>query len=520
MDGLIPVVMIFVGIAIGAVVAGLLLRAKAKRSYEDGKADSATEIATLQERLAAKDAELLALHDGVEKEVAERRRLLAELREETEQRSAAEQKASRISSLEAELAVLHEQNAVLRSSMSSLEAKLESQEKTALEKLELIINAREELSTQFKSLANDVLDEKGRKFAEQSKSNLETLLNPLAQKIQAFEKRVEETYDKESKQRFSLETEIKNLRELNTRISEDAINLTNALKGQTKTQGAWGEIILERVLEMSGLVKGREYAIQVTLTSEEGKRSCPDVIIYLPENRHLVIDSKVNIVAYERYCTLSDGPERDAELKKNISAFRKHIGELDLKRYQDHYKLNSLDFVLMFVPIEGAFMVAMQNDPTLFDQAFEKNLVIVSPSTLLATMRTISNLWRQEYQSRNALKIAIQAGRLYDKFALFVDDLTDIGSKLNSAHESYESAQNKLISGRGNILSRIANMKLLGARAKKSLPQDLVDDAMEDEGLLAPSTSSDVVQLVTAETQADEEHSIPLLNSMRATGER
>jgi DNA recombination protein RmuC len=267
---------------------------------------------------------------------------------------------------------------------------------------------------------------------------------------------------------------------LNTRISQDAINLTNALKGQSKTQGAWGEIILERVLEMSGLVKGREYEIQVTLTSEEGKRSCPDVIVYLPDNRHLVIDSKVNLVAYERCCSLADGPERDAELKKNIAAFRKHIGELDLKRYQDHYKLNSLDFVLMFVPIEGAFMVAVQDDANLFNQAFEKNLVIVSPSTLLATMRTISNLWRQEYQSRNAVKIAKQAGRLYDKFAGFVVDLEDIGSKLRVAQASYEAAHNKLASGHGNIVSRVENLRLLGARVKKGLPADLVEDAMED----------------------------------------
>jgi DNA recombination protein RmuC len=526
MESLIPVLMIFIGAVVGAVAVWLILRAQSQRSYEDGKADSATEIATLHERLAAKDAELQALHDGFEKEVAERRGLLAELREETEQRSAAEQKASRISSLEAELAVLHEQNAVLRSSMSSLEATLESQEKTALEKLELIVNAREELSTQFKSLANDILDEKGRKFAEQNKSNLDTLLNPLAQKILAFEKRVEETYDKESKQRFSLETEIGKLRDLNTRISQDAINLTNALKGQTKTQGAWGEIILERVLEMSGLVRGREYEVQVMLTSEEGKRSCPDVIVYLPEQRHLVIDSKVNLVAYERYCTLSDGPEREAELKKNITAFRKHVAELDLKHYQDHYKLNSLDFVLMFVPIEGAFMIAVQNDDKLFNQAFEKNLVIVSPSTLLATMRTISNLWRQEDQNRNALKIAKQAGRLYDKFVAFFKDLQDIGVKLQAAQTSYDNAHNKLISGRGNIVNRIDNLRVLGARAEKKLPQDVVDDAMEDEdvesGTLSPvgvgSESSLVVNDLVTQVELIEpniESPQPLVKSGR-----
>ncbi|MDQ2920326.1 MAG: DNA recombination protein RmuC, partial [Acidobacteriota bacterium] len=445
--------------------------------------------------------------------------------------------------------------------MSSLESKFASQEKSATEKLELMVHAREELTAQFKSLANDILDDKSRKFTEQNKSNIETLLRPLGEKIRDFEKKVEETYNTESKQRFSLETEIKKLRDLNTQISQDAINLTNALKGQTKTQGAWGEVILERVLEMSGLVKGREYQIQVTLTSEEGRRSCPDVIVYLPENRHLVIDSKVNLVAYERYCTLEDGPERDAELKKNISAFRKHIGELDLRRYQDHYKLNSLDFVLMFVPIEGAFMIAVQNDSTLFDRAFERNLVIVSPSTLLATMRTISNLWRQEDQNRNALKIAKQAGRLYDKFAGFVGDLEEIGSKLYAAQTSYDSAHNKLVSGRGNIVSRIENIRELGARVTKKLPQDLLDDATEDD-VIMPSTpnviggSDSVFQpgdvatlaefvepkietlepinnaadplsldegglfpnLVVAETEAAEDDSLPLLNAKSVGG--
>jgi DNA recombination protein RmuC len=469
-----------IGIGIGATMFWLVFRTKAQHFKQAAKSETAAELATLQERLESKNKELNALREGLEKEVAERGRLVEELRDETDQRSAAEQKASRVSSLESDLAVLHEQNSSLRSNLSSLHSQLESREKTANEKLELVMHAREELTSQFKSLANDILDEKSRKFADQNKNNLESLLSPLGNKIRDFEKKVEEVYEKESKQRFSLENEIKTLRDLNTRISQDAINLTNALKGQSKTQGAWGEVILERVLEMSGLVRGREYEIQVTLTSEEGKRSCPDVIVYLPEKRHLVIDSKVNLLAYERYCTLADGPERDAELKRNIAAFRKHIGELDLKRYQDHYKLNSLDFVLMFVPIEGAFMVAVQDDANLFNQAFEKNLVIVSPSTLLATMRTICNLWRQEYQSRNAIKIAKQAGRLYDKFVGFVGDLEDIGSKLQSAQATYDAAHNKLASGRGNIVSRVETLRLLGARTKKGLPAELVEDAMEE----------------------------------------
>jgi DNA recombination protein RmuC len=518
------------GVSIGATLVWLIFRSKASHFKEAARSEMAVEFATLQERLASKNNELQVLRETLEKELSERRRLIEELRTETDQRSAAEQKASRISSLESELAVLQESNASLRSDLSSLESQLASQDKTSAEKLELVIHAREELTSQFKSLANDILDEKSRKFADQNKANLETLLGPLGEKINDFKKKVEEVYVEESKQRFSLENEIKTLRDLNTQISQDALNLTNALKGQSKTQGTWGEIILERVLEMSGLVKGREYEIQVTLTSEEGKRSCPDVIVYLPEKRHLVIDSKVNLVAYERYCALADGPERDAELKRNIAAFRKHIGELNLKRYQDHYKLNSLDFVLMFVPIEGAFMVAVQEDANLFNQAFEKNLVIVSPSTLLATMRTISNLWRQEYQSRNAVKIAKQAGRLYDKFAGFVADLEDIGSKLQAAQATYDAAHNKLASGRGNIVSRVENLRLLGARTKKGLPADLVEDAMEDNGTevinsetlepidkLARPLSLDegglFPDLVAAEIEEAEDDSLPLLNA-------
>ena len=530
---------VVVGLLIGAASVWFVFRSKASHFGEIARGERAAEIAKLEERIDSKSNEVQSLRQALEKESASRDKLVEDIRSETDQRSAAEQRASRIPSLETQLAAMQEQNALLRSTNSSLESELVNQQKTADEKLRLLVSAREELTSQFKSLANDILDEKSRKFTDQNKTNLETLLQPLGKRIQDFEKKVEDVYDKESKQRFSLENEIKTLRELNTRISQDAVNLTNALKGQSKTQGAWGEIILERVLEMSGLVKGREYEIQVTLTSEEGKRSCPDVIVYLPEKRHLVIDSKVNLLAYDKYCSLADGPEREAELKRNVSAFRKHIGELNLRHYQDHYKLNSLDFVLMFVPVEGAFMVAVQSDPTLFDQAFEKNLVIVSPSTLLATMRTISNLWRQEDQNRNAAKIAKQAGRLYDKFVAFVNDLEDVGSKLQLAQATYEAAHNKLSSGHGNIVGRVENLRLLGARAKKKLPAELVQDAMEDaasdigivemnepqmpaslgldEGGLFPDLVAGENGTGASETLADDDTSMPLLNAKGAS---
>ena len=530
---------VVVGLLIGAASVWFVFRSKASHFGEIARGERAAEIAKLEERIDSKSNEVQSLRQALEKESASRDKLVEDIRSETDQRSAAEQRASRIPSLETQLAAMQEQNALLRATNSSLESELVNQQKTADEKLRLLVSAREELTSQFKSLANDILDEKSRKFTDQNKTNLETLLQPLGKRIQDFEKKVEDVYDKESKQRFSLENEIKTLRELNTRISQDAVNLTNALKGQSKTQGAWGEIILERVLEMSGLVKGREYEIQVTLTSEEGKRSCPDVIVYLPEKRHLVIDSKVNLLAYDKYCSLADGPEREAELKRNVSAFRKHIGELNLRHYQDHYKLNSLDFVLMFVPVEGAFMVAVQSDPTLFDQAFEKNLVIVSPSTLLATMRTISNLWRQEDQNRNAAKIAKQAGRLYDKFVAFVNDLEDVGSKLQLAQATYEAAHNKLSSGHGNIVGRVENLRLLGARAKKKLPAELVQDAMEDaasdigivemnepqmpaslgldEGGLFPDLFAGENGTGASETLADDDTSMPLLNAKGAS---
>ncbi len=513
MGSLIPVVMILIGAIIGASLTWLVTRTKARRSYADGQADSKTEIATLAERLAAKNRELEEFRSTIEGTNRKKQELSEEIREEAEKRSAAEQSASRIPSLERELMTANEENRSLHSSVSALETKLESQERASREKLELLLNAREELTAQFKSLASDLLDEKSRIFAQQNKSALDMLLNPLADQIRVFETKVDQVYDKESKQRFSLETEIKNLRALNVQISQEAVNLTNALKGQSKTQGTWGEIILERVLEMSGLVKGREYEIQVTLTAEDGRRSCPDVIIFLPEERHLVIDSKVNVVPYERYCTLSEGDLRERELKSYISAFRKHIKDLDIRSYQAHYKLNSLDFVLMFVPIEGAFVLAVQSDPDLFDEAFKKNLVIVSPSTLLATMRTIANLWRQENQNRNALKIAIQAGRLYDKFAAFVKDLEDIGSKLRSAQETCEEAQKKLISGRGNIVKTIDNLKVLGARTRKKLPQDMIDDAAEEDEMGVPRL------LPSLDQAPSNEESEPLLNFKSAIGE-
>ena len=291
----------------------------------------------------------------------------------------------------------------------------------------LLENAKEKMNAEFKNIANEIFENKQKVFSERSREQLDGLLKPLSERIKDFEKKVEETYDKESKERFSLVKEVRNLQRLNARISEDAINLTNALKGQSKTQGTWGEIILERVLEKSGLEKGREYEIQVSLKNEDGRRLQPDVIVHLPEGKDVIIDSKVSLTAYERYCSVDDEAEKNRELNLHIQSLRSHIKGLGDKDYQKLESVNSWGFLFLFSPIEAAFSLAVQHEGDLVGDAFDKNIVLVAPSTLLATLRTIQNIWRYEQQNRNAQKIANTAGRLYDKFVNFVQDVEEIG---------------------------------------------------------------------------------------------
>ncbi|HUX94061.1 MAG TPA: DNA recombination protein RmuC, partial [Ignavibacteriaceae bacterium] len=350
-------------------------------------------------------------------------------------------------------------------------------------------NLQEKFTKDFEIVASRILDEKSSRFTAQNKDNIDLILKPLNEKIKEFEKKVEETYDKESKQRFSLEVEIKKLYEANLQITKDANNLTNALKGQAKTQGNWGEFILESILEKSGLVKGREYIVQESYTGEDKKRFQPDVIINLPENKSLVIDSKVSLVAYERYSSAEDESIKIAALREHIASIKSHIKGLSGKNYQNLYQIQSLDFVMMFMPIEPAFGLAVQYEAGLFNEAFEKNIVIVSPSTLLATLRTIASIWRQEKQNKNALEIARQSGALYDKFVGFVDDLVNIGNKIDASKTSYVEAMRKLHEGSGNLVSRAEKIKTLGAKVTKSLPKTLLERTdnidSEEENLLS-----------------------------------
>ena len=342
-----------------------------------------------------------------------------------------------------------------------------------------IENLQENFRNEFKNLANDILEEKTKKFTEQNRSKLDEILKPLSEKIRDFEKKVEDTYDKESKQRFSLEKEIKNLAELNQQISKEANNLTHALKGQTKTQGNWGEIILESILEKSGLVRDREYSVQASYTNEQGKRLQPDVIIAYPGGRSLVVDSKVSLLAYERYASAETKEEQDKALRDHLLSVRTHIAELSSKNYQDLYQLKGLDFVILFMPVEPAYLIAMQAEPDLWSYAYERRVLLISPTNLIAVLRMISNLWRVEYQNKNAIEIARQSADLLDKFVGFLEDLEDVGRKLESTRQSYDASMNKLSTGKGNLIRRAEKIKELGAKPSKEIPKTLLDKAEE-----------------------------------------
>jgi len=394
-------------------------------------------------------------------------------------------KAGRLAALETDIALLQENASRYREQIAHLQTTLEQERLQSSEKLSLLNDSREQMTLQFKAIAADILEDKSRRFTASNKESIGEILRPLSEKIQHFEKRVEETYDKEAKERFSLASEIRNLQALNARISADAVNLTNALKGESKTQGTWGEVILETILEKSGLVKGREYQTQVSLKSEDGSRSQPDVIVHMPENKQIIIDAKVSLKAYEAYCS-EDDPERRAEcLRQHVLSIRNHVRTLSSKDYQNLLSLNSLDFVLLFMPVEAAFSVAVQQDGELFTSAFDKNIILVGPSTLLATLRTIQNIWRYEHQNQNAIEIANSAGALYDKFVAFAGDLEEIGSRIEATQKSYDKAHNKLASGKGNLVSRIENLKKLGARASKKHTEQLLAKSDTDHaGLL------------------------------------
>lgn len=340
---------------------------------------------------------------------------------------------------------------------------------------------REKFTKEFENLANKILEEKSTKFTEQNRENMKNILSPLQEKIHLFEKKVEDTHKESIDYHAALRQQIIGLRDMNEQMSRETLNLTRALKGDTKMQGNWGELILERVLEKSGLEKDREYYVQQSHTNDEGARVLPDVVINLPDGKKMIVDSKVSLIAYERYINEEDEVLKTVHLKEHITSIKRHVDQLGDKNYHDLYKIESPDFVLLFIPMEPAFAIALNEDTTLYNKAFERNIVIVTPSTLLATLRTIDSMWTNQKQQENAYEIARQAGALYDKFEGFVGDLTKVGNKMKDAQGEYQNAMSKLVDGRGNIITSIEKLKKMGAKAKKSLPENILSRALQQE---------------------------------------
>lgn len=357
-------------------------------------------------------------------------------------------------------------------------ALLQSELKYKVRELETLSTSAEKnhetLNMQFKLLAESLLEEKSKKFTDQNKINIESILKPLGEKIEKFEKTIIQTNQDSIERTASLKTEVKKLSEVSAKANQEAENLSKAIKGDTKFQGNWGEFILEKILEKSGLKKDREYVVQSSYKNEDGKQFRPDIVINLPDNKNLVIDAKISLVNYERFFNAATIEDQQDELKKHIDSIRRHIKDLCQKEYQQLYELKSLDFVLMFIPIEPAFGLAMQHDNDLFNFAYEKNIIIVSPSTLLATLRTIANIWQNEYRNLYAYEIARQSGEMYNKFVSFLEDLKKIGVKLSQSQEVYSEAMKKLSDGNGNLIKRAERIKLLGAKASKQISHESI----------------------------------------------
>jgi DNA recombination protein RmuC len=422
------------------------------------------------EQVTAAAADLRELSGRQAAELSAERENLASIR------TGFEEMQTRFESKSAEAGALAVEVAQLRNT-------LEGERSVSQAKLALLLDAKQALTDQFKALANEILEEKSKRFTEQNQSNLGALLDPLKLKIAEFQTKIEDNYIKEGRDRTALGEQVRQLMELNQHLSEDAKNLTRALRGSSKAQGTWGEWILEKVLEASGLRKGEEYVVQSSHTREDGTRALPDVILHLPEGRSLVIDSKVSLVAYEEFAVTENEAERAAAGKRHMESVRGHIKGLSGKNYQALYSLNSLDFVLLFVPIEPAFMLAVASDRDLFMDAWNRNVLLVSPSTLLFVVRTVAHLWRQEAQSRNAQEIAKRGAELYDKFVGFVEDMNSLGNRLKQAQGAFDDASSKLSNGRGNLVGQAQKLRQLGVKPSKSLPPALVDGAYESDEL-------------------------------------
>ncbi len=454
------------------------------RDSEQVQALHEQEVEHLQTALEEQKARSGQLEQSIEhwrqQSAALENRLAALASELTAKQDRVAQLASESSQYQQRAETLSEELGQLKVELREQQVTLDKERRSASEKLELLEKNRDALKQEFENLANRIFEQKSERFSQQSKTSLDSLLNPFRDQLQDFRKRVEDVYTTETRDRQALRSEIKSLQELNRQITEEAANLTRALKGDKKIQGNWGELILERVLERSGLRKGVEYETQGSYRDEDNQLLRPDVIVHLPDQRNLVIDSKVSLVAYQQWVTADQEEERAAALKQHVEAVRNHIRALSEKDYSQLNGLHSPDFVLLFMPIEPAFVAAFQQDENLFAEAFERKIIVVTPTTLLATLRTIENIWRYERQSQNARRIADRAGAVYDKLRVFVEAMEKLGSQLHTAQGTYDNAMNTLTRGRGNLISQANRFVELGVRVKKELPKSIVDQAEVD----------------------------------------
>lgn len=444
------------GIVLGLIVSYLFLKSKLQKQLSDSQLErQALEQKSVQEKFELEKEKSL---------FADRNQALLTEREELLQQ---------IQQLRTENGTQGQRLARAEVEFSNLREKLETQKKE-------MENLQQKFTIEFENIAAKILKQNTVEFSAANQKSITELILPLKEKIQLFEKKVEDTYEKGLKDQTDLKAELKKLHDLNLKISDEANNLTKALKGDVKKQGNWGEVILERILERSGLTEGREYEKQENILLENGQRIQPDVVIHLPDQKHIVVDSKVSLVAYERLVNAEKETDRQTFLKEHLQSVRNHIRILSEKHYQNSPGFNSPDFVLLFVPIESSFSIAVQEDQELFSYAWDNKVVIVSPSTLLATLRTIASIWQQENQTRNALEIARQSGALYDKFVAFIADMDAIGKSLDSTRKTYDQATNKLYTGTGNLVKRAENIRKLGAKASKELPPEKLLDEDQD----------------------------------------
>nr|WP_319553470.1 DNA recombination protein RmuC [uncultured Vibrio sp.] len=402
-----------------------------------------------------------------------------------------------------ELGNMREQKSRLETQLREQQARHEQVNQSNAEKLQILEQAEVRLKQQFEHLANQLFEEKTAKVDVQNRQSLEGLLSPLREQLDGFKKQVNDSFSQEAKERHTLVHELKNLQRLNEQMTREAVNLTQALKGDNKQQGNWGEVVLARVLAESGLREGHEYQTQVNLQNEAGKRYQPDVIVHLPQNKQVVVDSKMALVAFERYFNAETDAERDQALNAHLVALRAHIKGLSMKDYHKLKGIQSLDYVLMFIPVEPAFQVAIQADPSLVKDAMEQNIILVSPTTLLVALRTIDNLWRNERQNENAKLIAQRATKLYDKLRLFVDDMQGLGGALDKANQTYQGAMNKLATGRGNVIRQAESFKQLGVEVKRPISSDLAQLAQSETFSENESLNESLVERHPAEDKVN-----------------